>query len=81
MTNCKKYCTNHKVCSMLGQCMLTHPLMDDEGRQELSERFVSIRKCLKVFERLMPSLKRIGKRKYYAPEPEDKIARWGMPGE
>lgn len=75
--NCKKNfrssnCTNHKVCDLLGQCMKDHPLIRDNEdlKERLSGEFISTRQCVKVFEELMPSLKRMNNRRFFKPEIE-----------
>lgn len=75
--NCKgnfrsSYCTNHKVCDLLGECMKLHPLIKDNEKLKvrLSGKFVSTKDCVKVFEEVMPSLRRMNYRKYFKPDIE-----------
>lgn len=60
MRNCPfhvKSCSNERACEIIGQCLLTHPLIkkDKEAKRRLRGK-VSFNQIVKIAERLMPSL-------------------------
>lgn len=62
------FCINQQACEILGKCIQEHPLVkkDKMARKQLRKQ-CGINTIIKIMERLMPPLKRIGQRKYYKP--------------
>lgn len=62
----KEFCTNERACEIFGQCILEHPLVKKDkmalNQFRKPNEFSTI---IKVITRLMPSLKRIGQRRFY----------------
>lgn len=65
----KKFCSNQRACEVLGQCILDHPLVKD-NKQALRQlrRPRTLNDVVKIISRLMPSLNRIGRRRFYKSE-------------
>lgn len=62
----KEFCTNERVCEILGQCILEHPLVKkDKMALNQFRKKNELSTIIKVITRLMPSLKRVGQRKFY----------------
>jgi len=60
----KKWCTNERVCEILGQCILKHPLvLADKMAAKQLRKHLEINSIIKIITRLMPSLNRKTKRK------------------
>lgn len=68
-----KFCINKRACDILGQCIQKHPLVVKDKMAARQLRSPSEMKVVvKIISRLMPSLKRLGQRKYYKPEYQKK---------
>lgn len=64
-----KVCANERACEILGQCILAHPLVKkDKMASKQLRKHNKISTIIKIISRLMPSLKRIGQRRYYKSE-------------
>lgn len=59
----KKFCSNERACEILGQCILDHPLVkrNKTATKELRKKG-DINHVVRVVSRLMPSLKKPGKK-------------------
>jgi len=59
----KKFCSNERVCEILGQCILDHPLVkNDKDATKMLRKKSDINHILKIVSRLMPSLNKPGKK-------------------
>lgn len=60
-----KFCTNQRACEILGQCILDHPLVkaDKLATKQLRKPH-QLSEIIRIITRLMPSLKRIGTKRY-----------------
>lgn len=58
-----KKCSNERACEILGQCLLTHPLIkkDKAAKKQLRGK-ITFNQIVKIAERLMPSLNKPGKK-------------------
>ena len=65
-------CRPHRMtaCAILGECMFDNSRTRASGHAMIKKlrKAGSFRDIVKVFEEIMPSLKRLGIRKYYKPE-------------
>ena len=62
-------CNKHKVCEILGQCVLQHAdIKGKKHHENYLRKQLSFKDVVRYLENLKPALKRIGPRKYYRPE-------------
>lgn len=62
-------CNKRNTCKLLGQCILNHPLVaNDKMAAKQLRKSIDRKAVVKILECLMPSLKRVGKRRYYKPD-------------
>jgi len=64
-------CNKPEVCSILGQCILLHPkIKGNKIHENYLRKELPLKSVIKYITKTMPSLKRIGQRRYYKPEIE-----------